>query len=132
MCGDSYDIQYRIAEIGDSMIRVTIYQNTSSHKYFGFRMEGHAEFAAYGSDIVCAAVSALVINTINSIEALTEDTFEDAVHQEKDVVSFQITSKPVSEKAELLLDSLVLGLQSVAKEYGKKYICLKITRKQEV
>ena len=66
-------------------------------------MEGHAGFAAYGNDIVCAAVSALVINTVNSIEAFTEDTFENAVHQEKDVFSFEFTSNPVSEKAELLL-----------------------------
>lgn len=95
-------------------------------------MEGHAEFAAYGNDIVCAAVSVLVINTINSIEAFTEDTFENAVHQEKDVVSFELTSNPVSEKAELLLESLVLGLTSIAEEYGKKYIRLKIKRKQEV
>ena len=113
------------------MIRVTIYQN-SSERYCGFRMEGHAEFAAYGNDIVCAAVSVLVINTINSIEAFTEDTFENAVHQEKDVVSFELTSNPVSEKAELLLESLVLGLTSIAEEYGKKYIRLKIKRKQEV
>lgn len=95
-------------------------------------MEGHAGFAAYGNDIVCAAVSVLVINTINSIEAFTEDTFENAVHQEKDVVTFGLTSNPVSEKAELLLESLVLGLTSIAEEYGKKYIRLKIKRKQEV
>ena len=111
---------------------ITIKVRKKNGSYEEFISKGHAGYAEAGQDIVCAAVSALVINTINSIEALTEDTFEDAVHQEKDVVSFQITSKPVSEKAELLLDSLVLGLQSVAKEYGKKYICLKITRKQEV
>jgi hypothetical protein len=73
-----------------------------------------------------------VINTINSIEALTEDTFENAVHQEEDVVSFEVTSHPLSGKAELLLESLVLGLTSIADEYGKKYIRLKIKRKQEV
>lgn len=113
------------------MIRVTVYQNDSG-QYCGFCMEGHAEFAAYGRDIVCAGVSALVINTINSVEALTDDVFENAVHQEKDVVSFEITSDPISEKAELLLKSLVLGLASLADEYGKKYIWLKFKRKQEV
>ena len=113
------------------MIRVTIYQSDSD-KYCGFRMEGHAGFAEYGNDIVCAAVSVLVINTINSIDAFTEDTFENAVHQEKDVVSFELTSSPVSEQAELLLQSLVLGLKSITDEYGKKYIRLKFKRKQEV
>ena len=47
------------------MIDVTLFQNDSGD-YVGFRMTGHAEYAEYGSDIVCAAVSVLVINTINS------------------------------------------------------------------
>jgi len=34
------------------MIKITIYQN-HSNVYYGFRMKGHAGFAAYGSDIVC-------------------------------------------------------------------------------
>jgi len=94
-------------------------------------MEGHAGFAPYGSDIVCAAVSALVINTVNSIEAFTGDVFESAVHQEEDVVSLELASSPASEKAELLLNSLVLGLTGIAREYGKKYIRLKTKRKKE-
>ena len=49
------------------MIDVTLFQNDSGD-YVGFRMTGHAEYAEYGSDIVCAAVSVLVINTINSVE----------------------------------------------------------------
>lgn len=113
------------------MIRVTIYHNDAD-QCVGFRMEGHAEFAAYGEDIVCSAVSALVINTMNSVGTFTKDNFEDAIHQEEDVVSFEITSKPVSHDAQLLLNSLVLGLESIAKEYGKKYIRLKNKRKQEV
>ncbi len=113
------------------MIRITVYQN-DSEKCCGFRMEGHAGYAAYGNDIVCAAVSALVINTVNSIEVFTEDFPLCSLHQEKDLFSFEITSYPVSRDTELLLDSLVFGLKAVAKEYGKKFIRLKIKRKQEV
>ena len=113
------------------MIKVTIYQNHNG-VFCGFRMEGHAGFAAYGSDIICAAVSVLVINTMNSIEKFTDDKFKGAVHEEKDVVSFNIISEPVSESAELLLNSLVLGLNAIQSEYGKKYIKIKIKKKQEV
>ena len=67
------------------MIDVEIFQ-TSSGKYTGFRMNGHAEYAEYGQDIVCAAVSALVINTINSIEQYTEDSFESSVDPETGTV----------------------------------------------
>lgn len=110
------------------MINITIYQN-EQNEYTGFRMEGHAGYAEHGQDIVCAAVSALVINTINSMESYTKDRFEHAVHKEKDVVSFEITSTPISDSAELLLRSLVLGLQGISSEYGKKYLKIKSKRK---
>lgn len=113
------------------MVKVTIYQNQDD-VFCGFRMEGHAGFAAYGNDIVCSAVSVLVINTMNSIEQFTDDKFDGAVHEEKDVVSFNIISEPVSASAVLLLNSLVLGLKAIQGKYGKKYIRIKIKKKQEV
>ena len=48
------------------MIQITIYKN-KKHEYMGFDVDGHAGFDDSGHDIVCAAVSALVINTINSV-----------------------------------------------------------------
>lgn len=113
------------------MINITIYQNEQD-VYTGFRMEGHAGYAEHGEDIVCAAVSVLVINTINSIEAFSEDTFHASIHEENDVVAFQITSDPVTASAKLLLRSLVLGLQGIQGEYGKRYLKMKIKKKQEV
>ncbi|MBO5484450.1 MAG: ribosomal-processing cysteine protease Prp [Lachnospiraceae bacterium] len=113
------------------MIDVVIYTNQAK-EYIGFRMTGHAGYADYGQDIVCSAVSVLVINTINSIEEFTQDTFENAIHQEEDVVSFEITSHPVSASAQLLLKSLVLGLTAIESEYGKKHVKVHFKRKQEV
>lgn len=106
------------------MINIILYQNEQD-EYIGFRMEGHAGYAVHGQDIVCAAVSVLVVNTINAVEAFTEDRFEQAIHEEKDVVSFEITSTPVSDSAKLLLRSLVLGLEGIRSEYGKKYLNIK-------
>ena len=37
----------------------------------GFHMEGHAGYADRGSDIVCASISVLAINCVNSIEEFT-------------------------------------------------------------
>ncbi len=115
------------------MIRVTFIKN-SADELCGFRMKGHAEFAKAGEDIVCAGVSALVINTINSIEAFTQDSFSDDVQEaEKDVVFFAISSVPVSHEARLLLESLKLGLSGIEKDYGKKFIQIDISdEKQEV
>lgn len=106
------------------MIQVTFIKNALGETC-GFWMKGHAEYAEPGEDIVCAGVSALVINTINSIEAFTEDVFADDVQkQEEDVVFFAISSTPVSEKSKLLLDSLILGLKGIEEDYGKQFIKL--------
>ena len=56
------------------MIHVTIFQNKYK-ECVGFQTEGHAEYANPGQDIVCAAASILVINTINAIEEFTEDNY---------------------------------------------------------
>ena len=111
------------------MIDVEIFQ-TSSGEYTGFRMSGHAEYAEYGQDIVCAAVSALVINTINSIEQYTEDAFESSVDPETGTVLFKIKDMPVGSSSELLLKSLVLGLSGIQDEYGKKHIKLRINKQE--
>lgn len=106
------------------MIHVTFIKNALDETC-GFWMKGHAEYAEPGEDIVCAGVSALVINTINSIEAFTEDVFADDVQkQEEDVVFFAISSSPVSERSKLLLDSLILGLKGIEEDYGKQFIKL--------
>lgn len=109
------------------MIHIIIYQN-EQREYTGFRMEGHAGYAEHGQDIVCAAVSVLVINTINAVEAFTEDRSRHAVHEEKDVVCFEIVSTPISDSAQLLLRSLVLGLKGIRSEYGRKYLEIKIKK----
>lgn len=116
---------------GGSMVKVTVYQD-SNDVFCGFRMEGHAGFASYGNDIVCSAVSVLAINTMNSIEQFTDDKFNGSVQREDGIVSFEIISGPASASAVLLLKSLVLGLNAIQSEYGKKYIKIKIKKKQEV
>jgi hypothetical protein len=113
------------------MIDVDIYQD-SKGEYTGFQMRGHAEYADYGKDIVCAGVSALVINTINSVEKFTTDTFENTVEPEDGSVTFLVTSYPVSSSTKLLLQSLVLGLSGIQAEYGEKHIKLAFKEKQEV
>ncbi len=93
-------------------------------RYKSFTIEGHAGYADPGEDIVCAAVSALVINAINSIEKFTEDAYT-CDCQDGMIKSWEFTSE-VSEQTTLLMDSLMLGLADVQKSYGEKY--LKVNR----
>ncbi len=86
--------------------------------------KGHAGYADSGSDIVCAAVSMLVINTVNSLEALTDTAMQVEAEETSGMISFCFPQKP-DEGGRLLLDSMILGLQNVVSEYGTKYVKLK-------
>ena len=102
------------------MISVTVFQKDDHIQ--GICLSGHADYADAGEDIVCAAVSALAINALNSIEAFTEDSFTEDFKEEDAYLSFMMTDQ-ISPKSELLLLSLVLGLQGVAQE-NTDYITL--------
>lgn len=88
-------------------------------------MEGHAGYAEYGQDIVCAAASALFINTVNAIETFTGDDFTVDQDTKTDQVILQMTSS-VSGEAKLLIDSLLLGLQGIESEYGTEFIRVRL------
>ncbi|MDF2514606.1 MAG: hypothetical protein K0S04_4472 [Herbinix sp.] len=102
------------------MIKISIFKN-AENLITGFRLAGHANFSEHGSDVVCSAVSALVINTINSIETFTSDRFKLEEDEKDGIIEFHVDS-PMSSNANLLLSSLALGLQGVAGEYSSKYI----------
>ena len=88
-------------------------------------MEGHAGYAEYGQDIVCAAASALFINTVNAIETFTDDDFTVDQDTKTDRVILQMTSS-ISGEAKLLIDSLLLGLQGIEREYGTEFIRVRL------
>lgn len=104
------------------MTTITVYQS-GTNGYKGFTCSGHAGFAKAGSDIVCAAVSILVINTINSVEQFGKQNFTCEQDQESGTIRFMLEDAPTKE-TKLLLDSMVLGLKEVEKQYHRKYLKL--------
>ena len=101
------------------MITITVFKHQD--QYRGFRSSGHAGYAEEGSDIICAAVSALTVNAINSIDELTDDAFR-RPNRTKDYLELHDLKGHAPRSTSLLLDSLVLGLESIQESYGKKYI----------
>lgn len=85
----------------------------------GFISRGHAGFADEGNDIICSAVSVLLINTVNSVEAFTDDAF--TVDEDDGYLCMKLSGE-VSEKASLLLDALALGLHSIEETYGRSFL----------
>ena len=85
-----------------------------------FICKGHAEFGKYGKDIICAAVSVLVINTINSLEELCHLKMDVTTDVETGYIKC-VLPDDFDEKSKVLLDALVLGLTSVESQYGEKF-----------
>lgn len=89
----------------------------------GIELSGHALFSEHGKDIVCAAVSVLTLNSLNSIEVFCKDKFEVITDEEGGFLKADFKEE-LSREAKLLLDSLMLGLDGIEMEYGKKYITI--------
>ena len=106
------------------MTKITV-RKTVGGDYTGFTCIGHSRFANAGSDIVCAGVSALAISTVNGIAALAG--FEPIVEMNEEEGGYlytEITSGMTQEQnniAEILLENLLLGLQSIETE-NSEYI----------
>jgi len=97
------------------MICITVTE--SDGEYISVESNGHAGYAEEGQDIICAAVSALIVNTVNSVETLTEDL----IISEAGDVYFSFPNG-YSESTALLVKSLLLGLESIRRDYGAQYL----------
>ncbi len=101
------------------MIHITI--KKKDNKYHYIKVEGHAEYAEPGFDIVCASVSCICITTINALISIDEGCVvytEDDGYLEIGIMKHD----PVIDK--LVVNMLDL-LESLAKDY-QEYI--KISR----
>lgn len=105
------------------MIQATIYLKGKYRD--GFEIKGHAEYAPYGQDIVCAAVSILAITTVNS---LLDQVGQVQIKSSDDgLVSCRLVEgldELAMIKAQAILKTLEIGLNGVQIEYPQ-YITLK-------
>ena len=95
------------------MIRATIFRKNGS--YTGFSSEGHAGYADEGCDIICAAVSALMINCVNSIETIAGVR---TVAEDRSGYLHCSFPEGINHEGIVLMDSMILGLGMIAETYG--------------
>lgn len=76
-------------------------------------ISGHAGYAEYGKDIVCAGVTSLTQTLIQSIENLTDDEIEYRISPGKVEVEY----RNLSEKSKTLVDSFFVGIRLIADEF---------------
>ena len=100
------------------MISVDFYFNQDG-AIRGFQFEGHAGAGEYGYDIVCSAVSALSISTVNAIESLTKARIgEEEADEEGGFLKVILTPPSVEDHdAQLLMKTLYMGISQMADSY---------------
>ena len=99
------------------MTTIVIFKSNDSYK--GFTCMGHAGFSLSGSDIVCASISILVINTINSIEELAKEEIVTESDENEGYIECHFPDQ-INDKTKLLMDSMVMGLKNIEQNYGKR------------
>lgn len=105
------------------MIQVKVFTDEDD-VCMGFYSSGHAGMAESGQDIVCAAASVLMINTVNAIDEFTDDLTSLVTDEDDGMLDFQVKEYP-SPETSLLLDAMILGLESMAdNENYQEYIQL--------
>ena len=87
----------------------------------GFRSEGHADFDEEGRDIICAAVSVMELNLANSVAEFTDARFSCQIGEDTGTFEFLLADRE-DEKAALLLDSCLLGMEAIRQQYGSNYL----------
>ena len=79
----------------------------------GIEINGHANYAEVGKDIVCAGVTALTQTLIRSIENLTRDEIEYEVSSGRADIQYG----NLSEEGKLLVDSFLIGICRITDEF---------------
>lgn len=92
----------------------------------GFEANGHSGFSKAGKDIVCASISVLTINFVNSVDELTESQIEVETNEKTGYMKVMVKDFR-DEKVKLLFESLRLGLNSIQESYPKY---LKLTNRR--
>lgn len=85
---------------------------------------GHAGFADYGRDIVCASASSIVITSINA--ALRIDKNSLSYKEEKDKLTIEVLSD--NEIVQKIIENMLAMLEELADTYQKNIQIIKEER----
>ncbi len=85
----------------------------------GYTYKGHAGYADYGFDIVCAAVTAQLMMACNGLEMIAEVPLDIEMDPNGGFFSFRIRDlqKENVQKARMLMETLKLGLMAISEQY---------------
>lgn len=102
------------------MIQVTVKRYNKNIQ--SIELSGHAESGPYGYDLVCAGVSAISIGAVNAVMELTDIDLKVEQGGDGGYLMAAVPELPQDnemEKAQLLLEGMLVSLKSIENEYGK-------------
>ncbi|MBR1770435.1 MAG: ribosomal-processing cysteine protease Prp [Lachnospiraceae bacterium] len=109
------------------MTTITFYKDQNG-AYRQVVCKGHAAFAQKGKpDILCAAISTLLISTNNALEELCGERIQEEADEQTGFIRLTFSEETaLQEKSVFLLDFLKYSMESLSKQYGEKYLKVKI------
>ena len=96
-------------------------------RQFKISINGHADYAKKGSDIVCAGVSALTIALINTLDALEDEGKVESIMQiDVGVTEIECLSKIFTDiiEVESAFNTVLRGFKHIEKEYPKNVMVI--------
>ncbi len=121
------------------MIIVTVRRDDSGNIRH-IQANGHANFAADGSDIICSGVSTLIYTAIGAIQELcgAKDFYRIIEDTDPESIPFaeisltDLHSEERNRTAQTILRTVEIGLmqieESVSEQYGNQYLKIKKTK----
>ena len=100
---------------------VTFYRRPDG-TLIGYRAEGHSGYAESGADIVCAGVSALTQSTLNGLQNVLKAPVMFEIDDKMGLLEAKLTpeaSNSQVKEAQLLLQTLLQGLQAIQRSYPR-------------
>ncbi|MBQ4031750.1 MAG: ribosomal-processing cysteine protease Prp [Bacilli bacterium] len=94
------------------MIKVNI--KNKNGKVYEIVVKGHAGYDDYGKDIVCAAVSTMMITAVNNIISL-----DDSIDYVEDDGLLRVTIKKETEMNQKILNNVIMMLEDLKSQYPK-------------
>lgn len=93
------------------MTKITFYKRNGL--YYGFKETGHAGFADAGEDIVCAALSAMTMLIVNTVEVSYAENVEYTIDEDTTDITVKVPSvldlSPENEMKRFAIGGLMQG-----------------------
>lgn len=108
------------------MIHVRITEQPSG-RISAFEMDGHADFAEHGKDLVCAGASAVSFGAVNAVVELTGTMPEIAQGEDGGYLRVSFPETEQDAQVQLIIRAMIVSLQTIELDYDK-YIKITFTK----